>query len=116
MVDSRTNSRKRGRTDVSEQGDVDDDVDDDVDNAMTFIRKILLAKSLEIKRLKARFEQMSSESSAAMSRFQQLFDDNPALEKENKHQAEKIENYRSQLSNIRRGMEYSSSLAKMISD
>ncbi|TGO65829.1 hypothetical protein BOTNAR_0074g00020 [Botryotinia narcissicola] len=89
--------RKRARTDVSEQGDVDDDVE----NAMEFIRKILLAKSLEIKRLKARLEQMSSDSSAAMSRFQQLSDDNAALEKENKDQAETIQNYRFQLSSIR---------------
>ncbi|KAF7949423.1 uncharacterized protein EAE97_002932 [Botrytis byssoidea] len=97
MVYSRTNSRKRARTDVSKQGDFDDDVD----NAMEFIRKILLAKSLEIERLKAQIEQMSSASSAAMSRFQQLSDDNAALKKENKDQAETIQNYRFQLSSTR---------------
>ncbi|TGO13729.1 hypothetical protein BTUL_0064g00300 [Botrytis tulipae] len=108
MVNSRTNSRKRGRTDVSEQGDVDDDVD----NAMAFIRKMLLAKSSEIKRLEARLEQMSLESSAAMSIFQQLSDDNAALEKEIKDQAETIENYRLRLSNIRNEMGKSISRAE----
>ncbi|THV54159.1 hypothetical protein BGAL_0033g00320 [Botrytis galanthina] len=112
MVNSRINSMKRARTDVSERGDVDDDID----NAMTSIRNTLLAKSLEIKRLEARLEQMSSESSAAMSRFQQLSDDNAALEKENKDQVETIENYRFQSSSIRNKTEYSSSLAEMISD
>ncbi|TGO79719.1 hypothetical protein BELL_0025g00340 [Botrytis elliptica] len=99
---------KRARTNVSERGDVDDDVD----NAMAFITKALLAKSLEIKRLEARLEQMSSESSAAMSRFQQLSDDNAALEKENKDQAETIENYRLQLSKIRKEMRKSISEEK----
>lgn len=108
---------KRARTDVSERGDVEDDVD----NAMASIRNTLLtllAKSLEIKRLEARLNQMSSKSSAAMSRFQQLSDDNAALEKENKDQAETIENYQFQLSSIRNKMEYLGiqSLAKMISD
>ncbi|KAF7893237.1 uncharacterized protein EAF02_000775 [Botrytis sinoallii] len=108
MVNSRTNRNKRARTDVSERGDVDDDVD----NAMAFIRKTLLAKSLEIERLEARLEQMSSESSAAMSRFQQLSDDNAILEKENKDQAETIENYRLQLSKIRKEMRKSISRAE----
>ncbi|KAF7922899.1 hypothetical protein EAE99_007091 [Botrytis elliptica] len=108
MVNSRTNRNKRARTNVSERGDVDDDVD----NAMAFITKALLAKSLEIKRLEARLEQMSSESSAAMSRFQQLSDDNAALEKENKDQAETIENYRLQLSKIRKEMRKSISEEK----
>ncbi|TGO33298.1 hypothetical protein BHYA_0254g00130 [Botrytis hyacinthi] len=108
MVNSRTNSRKRARTDVSEQGDVDDDVD----NAMASIRNTLIAKSLEIKRLEARLKQMSSESIAAMSRFQQLSDDNAALEKENKDQAETIENYRLRLSNIRKEMGESISRAE----
>ncbi|TGO60937.1 hypothetical protein BCON_0031g00140 [Botryotinia convoluta] len=108
MVNSRTNSNKRARTDVPEQ----DDVDDDVDNVMTVIRKTLLTKSLEIKRLEARLEQMSSDSSRAMSRFQQLCDDNAVIGKVNEDQAEQIENYRLQLSSIRKKMEKSISRAE----
>ncbi|KAF7894533.1 uncharacterized protein EAF01_009984 [Botrytis porri] len=62
---SEAQSNKRARTDAPKQ----DDIDDDVENAMAFIKKTLLAKSLEIKRLKARLEKMSSESSVAMPRF-----------------------------------------------
>ncbi|KAF5878044.1 uncharacterized protein Bfra_000211 [Botrytis fragariae] len=75
-------------------------------------RREALAKSLKTKRLEARLEQMSSESSAAMSRFQQLCDDNAVLEKENEDQAETIENYRLHLSNIRKDMEKSISRAE----
>ncbi|TGO25285.1 hypothetical protein BPAE_0083g00180 [Botrytis paeoniae] len=80
MANLRTNSNKRARINAQEQ----DDVNDNVENAMTLIRKTLLTRSLDIKRLlEARLKRMSSMSNAAMSRFQQLCDDNAALEKEN---------------------------------
>ncbi|KAF7959082.1 hypothetical protein EAE96_002599 [Botrytis aclada] len=107
MANSRTYSKKRARTDVLEQ----DNVDDNVDNAMAVIRKTILAKSSKIGSLEARLEQMSSESNAAMSRFQQLSDDNAVLQKDNEYQVKKIEKYHFRLSSIRKEMEESISRA-----
>ncbi|KAM0194043.1 hypothetical protein ACHAPC_001137 [Botrytis cinerea] len=108
MVDSRTNRSKRARTDASAQ----DDVNDDIDNAMAIIRNRLFAKALEIESLEARVKQASKDFSAAMSRSDQLSDDNADLEEENKVQAKKIEKHRFQLSSIRKEMEKSISRAE----
>ncbi|TEY86399.1 hypothetical protein BOTCAL_0009g00260 [Botryotinia calthae] len=108
MVNSRTNGNKRARTDAPAQ----DDVNDDIDNAMAIIRNRLFAKALEIESLEARVKQMSKESRAAMSRFQQLSNDNAVLEEENEDQSKKIEKLRLQLSSIRKEMEKSISRAE----
>ncbi|KAM0155260.1 hypothetical protein ACHAQE_006860 [Botrytis cinerea] len=108
MVDSRINRNKRARTDAPAQ----DDVNDDIDNAMAIIRNRLFAKALEIESLEARVKQASKDFSAAMSRSDQLSDDNADLEEENKVQAKKIEKHRFHLSSIRKEMEKSISRAE----
>ncbi|CAD6447956.1 3e554b14-2beb-4e4a-a534-26db0e0032c6 [Sclerotinia trifoliorum] len=93
----RTNRNKRARTDEPAQAELD--------GAMAVIEHNLQAKSKmesEIENFKVRIEQLSSESSAATSRYQRLSDENANLQRINQKQASRIERQQAELSRIRK--------------